>query len=151
MSGSAAQLTAWNLALRAAAQLVDHSRDDFLARAGRSEDQHRDVGLGGGADPLEDDQHLLVAADHLAEPLHRRRLVLGADRRASLEEVVEQVGERRVGGPLGAVLRRVVPAIAAATPKSTSSRTQFSTSSRRRPNVCISDSTSKASSGREFR
>ena len=35
-----------------------------------------------------------------------------------------------------------------ATPKSTSSLTQFSTSSRRRPKVCINDSTSKLSSGR---
>ena len=60
-------------------QLVDHARDDFLARAGRAEDQHRDVGLGGGADPLEDDQHLLVAADHLAEALHRRRGVFDAE------------------------------------------------------------------------
>ena len=56
----------------AAAQLVDHPRDDFLARSGRPEDQHRDVGLRGGADPLEHDEHLLVAADHLAEPLDRR-------------------------------------------------------------------------------
>ena len=38
--------------------------------------------------------------------------------------------------------------ITCATPKSTSSLTQFSTSRRRRPNVCISDSTSKPSSGR---
>ena len=44
-----------------------------------------------------------------------------------------------------------VPATARATPKSTSSRTQFSTSSRRRPNVCMSDSTSKLSSGRALK
>ena len=56
------------------------------------EDQHRDVRLGRGADPLEDDEHLLVAADHFAEALHRRRLVLGADRGAPLEERVEQCG-----------------------------------------------------------
>ena len=74
----------------APAQLVNHPRDDFLARAGGAEDQHRDVRLGGGADPLEDDEHLLVAADHFAEALHRRRLVLGADGGAPFEEVVEQ-------------------------------------------------------------
>ena len=124
---------------------MDHPRDDFLARPGRSEDQHRDVGLGGGADPLEDDQHLLVAADHLAEALHRRRLVLGADRGAALEERVEQVAQRR-RSPAAArtIPRRRARARLRATPKSTSSRTQFSTSSRSRPNVCISDSTSNA-------
>ena len=100
MSGSAAQLTAWNFATLRAAQLVDHPRDDFLARSGRPEDQHRDVGLGRGADPLEDDQHLLVAADHLAEALDRRRLVLGADGGAAFEEVIEQLGDRLVGRPL---------------------------------------------------
>ena len=44
-----------------------------------------------------------------------------------------------------------LPGITVATPKSTSSRTQFSTSSFSRPNVCISDSTSKASSGLALR
>ena len=62
-----------------AAQLVNHPRDDFLARPCRSENEDRDVGLGGRPDPLEDDQHLLVAADHLAEALHGRRLIFGAD------------------------------------------------------------------------
>ena len=66
----------------AAAQLVNHARDDFLARAGRSEDEDRDVGLGRRSDPLEDDQHLLVAPDHFAEALHRRRLIFGTDRGA---------------------------------------------------------------------
>ena len=48
-----------------------------------------------------------------------------------------------------AVLRRARrPAIFLAMPNATSSRTQFSTSSRMRPNVCISASTSKVSSGR---
>ena len=74
----------------AAAQLVNHPRDDFLARAGRPQDQDGNVGLGGGADPLEDDQHLLVAADHLAKALDRRRLIFGADGRAPLEERVQQ-------------------------------------------------------------
>ena len=129
----------------AAAQLVDHPRDDFLARAGRSEDQHRDVRLGGGADPLEDDQHLLVAADHLAEALHRRRLILGADGGAAFEER-GRAARRPRRWPAA---RRCSAAACCrrqrrATPKSTSSRTQFSTSSRRRPNVCISDSTSNA-------
>ena len=79
----------------AAAQLVDHPRDDFLARAGRAEDQHRDVGLRRGPDPLEDDEHLLVAADHLAEALDRRRAILVADGGAPLEELVEQVADQR--------------------------------------------------------
>ena len=74
----------------APAQLVDHPRDDFLAGSGRPEDQHRDVGLRRGADPLEHDQHLLVAADHFAEALDRRRLVFGADGGAPFEERVEQ-------------------------------------------------------------
>ena len=94
----------------AAAQLVDHPRDDFLARAGRAEDQHRDVGLGRRADPLEDDQHLLVAADHFAEALHRRRLVFGADRRAPLEERVEQPRARSSSlGPRGAIAAAARP------------------------------------------
>ena len=74
-----------------AAQLVNHPRDELLAGAGRTENQHGNVGLRGGADPLEDDQHLLVAADHFAEALDRRRLIFGADRRAPLEEAVEQL------------------------------------------------------------
>ena len=47
--------------------------------------------------------------------------------------------------------RTGVPPMANATPKSASSRTQFSTSIRSRPNVCISASTSKLSSGRALR
>ena len=96
MSGSAAQLTAWNLCVPRAAELVDHPRDDFLARAGRPEDQHRDVGLRGRPDPLEDDEHLLVAADHLAEALDRRRPILVRDGRAPLEELIEQIAQRVV-------------------------------------------------------
>ena len=82
------------------AQLVNHPRDDFLARSGRAEDQHRDVRLGGGADPLEDDQHLLVAADHLAEALDRLRLVFGGHGGAPFEEQIELLDERLVGGAL---------------------------------------------------
>ena len=90
----------------ARAELVDHARDDFLARSGRSEDQHRDVRLGRGPDPLEDDQHLLVAADHFAEALHRRRLILGRDGRAALEERVEQLAERLVRRTRGDISHR---------------------------------------------
>ena len=49
--------------------------------------------------------HLLVLADHLAEALHRRRLVFAADCRADLHEAVEQVGQRRHAA--GHVARRV--------------------------------------------
>ena len=77
----------------APAELVDHPRDDFLARSGRAEDQHRDVGLGRGANPLEHDEHLLVAADHFAEALDRRRAILVADGRPPLEEPIEQIAE----------------------------------------------------------
>ena len=79
---------------RASRQLVDHARHDFLAGAGRAEDQHRDVGLRGGADPLEDGEHLLVAADHLSEALHRRRGFLDAEIGAALEEDFEELGDR---------------------------------------------------------
>ena len=137
----------------AAAQLVDHPRDDFLARSGRPEDQHRDVGLRGGPDPLEDDEHLLVAADHLAEALDGGGPILVADGGAPLEEVVEQVAAATSLVGLHeaetAVCRR--PPSCPTTPNVTSSRTQFSTSSRMRPNVCISDSTSNDSSGRAQR
>jgi hypothetical protein len=98
VSGSAAQLTAWNLLRAAPAQLVDHAADDFLARAGRPQDEHRDVGLGGRPDPLEDDEHLLVAADHLAEALDGRGAVFVADGGAALEEGVEQLARGRVVG-----------------------------------------------------
>ena len=94
----------------APAQLVNHARDDFLARSGRPEDQHRDVRLGGGADPLEDDQHLLVAADHLAEALHRRRLVFGADGGAPLEEVSSSSASASLAGRSAHVARRRRPA-----------------------------------------
>src|SRR6185295_17045318 len=80
--------------------------DDFLARAGRSEDQHRDVRLRRGADPLEDEQHLLVAADHFAEALDRRRLIFAADRGAALEELVEQIDDGVVLRPVHHVARR---------------------------------------------
>ena len=78
----------------APAQLVNHPRHDFLAGAGGSENQHRDVRLCGRADPLEHDQHLLVAADHLAEPLHGGRLVLHADVRTALEEMIQEIPDR---------------------------------------------------------
>ena len=51
-------------------------------------------------------------------------------------------------GPRGRDRRRVRRQLLRTTPKSTSSRTQLSTSSRMRPNVCISASMSKASLGR---
>ena len=51
-------------------------------------------GLRRGADPLEDGQHLLVAADHLAEALHRRRRFLDAEVGAAFEEDLEQLGDR---------------------------------------------------------
>ena len=95
MSGNAAQFTAWKFSRPATTQLVNHPRDDFLAGAGGPENQDGDVRLGGGADPLEDDEHLLVAADHFAEALNRRRLVLEADVRAPLEERIEETVERR--------------------------------------------------------
>ena len=75
---------------RAAAQLVDHARRDFLARSGRPEDEHGDLGLGGGANPLEDDQHLLVAAHHVAEALDRRRRLLDAGAHGALEQGIDQ-------------------------------------------------------------
>ena len=59
-----------------AAELVDHACHDFFAAACWSENEHGDVRLGGRADPLEDHQHLLVAADHVSEALDRWRLIL---------------------------------------------------------------------------
>ena len=133
----------------AAAQLVDHPRHELLARSGRPEDQDRDVGLRRGADPLEDDEHLLVLADHLAEALDRRGAILAADGGAPLEELVEEVVHDvpfRLDEPV--LRRRRGRRVFFAMPNACSSRTQFSTSSRMRPNVCISASTSKVSSGR---
>ncbi len=49
------------------AQVVNGAGGHFLAGARGPEDQHRDVGLGRGADRLEHQQHLLVAADQLEE------------------------------------------------------------------------------------
>ena len=147
VSGSAAQLTAWNLRGAAPAQLVDHAGHDFLARPRRPEDQHRDVGLGRRPDPLEDDEHLLVAADHLAEPLHRRRLVL---RRSPPRG---GRGTRRAGSPTAsasgrlAVYRVGVPGRRRTTPKPTSSPMQLATSRCMRPNSAISVSISNASAG----
>ena len=89
-----------------AAQLVNHPRHQLFARAGRSEDQHGDVGLRGRPDPLEDDQHLLVAPDHFAEALDGRRLVFGADRGAPLQETVEQLLDARVLRTRNGVARR---------------------------------------------
>ena len=85
---------------------MDHPRDHFLARAGRAEDQHGDVRLGCGADPLEHDQHLLVVADHLAEPLDRRRPILGARRGAPFEKSVQEIGQRLVRGPQSRIQHR---------------------------------------------
>ena len=136
----------------APAQLVDHPGDDFLARSGRPENQDRDVGFRGRPDPLEDDEHLLVAPDHFAEALDRRRPILVRDGRAPLEEVIELIAQHLAVG-----LHEAVPSPRPArrscgrSRTSTSSRTQLSTSSRMRPNVCISVSTSKDSSGRAQR
>src|SRR4029450_13189103 len=82
----------------AAAELVNHASDDLLARPGGTQDEHGDVGLGGSPDPLEDDQHLFVAADHFAEALYRGCLVFSADVGAPLEEGVQQAIERVVLG-----------------------------------------------------
>jgi hypothetical protein len=73
---------------------------------GRPKDEHGNVGLGRRANPLEDDEHLLVAANHFAESLDRRRLVLGADGGAAFEEVIEQLGDRLVGRPVRHEARR---------------------------------------------
>ena len=75
------------------------------------ENQHGNIRLRGGADPLEDDQHLLVAADHFAEALDRRRLIFGADRRAPLEEL-DRAASRCRDFPAGP--RRSGPACRAA-------------------------------------
>jgi hypothetical protein len=106
VSGSAAQLTAWKRASVPATELVDHARHDLLAGAGRAQDEHRDVGLRRRADPLEHDEHLLVAADHLAEPLDGRRLVFGADGGAALEERLEQGAGGNLRRPHAGVARR---------------------------------------------
>ncbi len=73
---------------------MDHPCHDFLARSRRPENQHRDVRLRRRPDPFEDDQHLLVAADHLAEAQDGGRVILGADRRTPLEECVQQLRGR---------------------------------------------------------
>ena len=88
------------------AQLVNHVRDELLAGAGRSEDQHGNIGLGCRANPLEHDQHLFIAADHLPEALYRGRLVLCADCRAPLEKRIEQLGRGLAFGPHRRVARR---------------------------------------------
>ena len=93
-------------------QFVNHARDHFLARAGRAQDQDRDVGLGGGADPLEDRQHLLVAADHFAEALHRRRGFFDAEVGAAFEKHVQQLCDGFRVGPHGAVGRGVTRVLA---------------------------------------
>ena len=80
--------------LSASGQLVNHLRDELFARAGRAENQHRDIRLGRGANPLEDGDHFLVAANHLAEALDRWRGLFDADGGAPFEEIVEQPGDR---------------------------------------------------------
>jgi hypothetical protein len=49
--------------------------------------------LAAGPDPLEDDQHLFVAADHLAEALDRWGLVLGGDVGPPLEKRADQTAD----------------------------------------------------------
>ena len=87
-----------------AAQVVDGACGHFLAGAGGTEDQHRDVGLGRGADRLEHQQHLLVAADQLEELPHRRGLA-AAD---LLDGRRQEAGEQAVGALVGRS-RRAVP------------------------------------------
>ncbi len=71
-------------------ELVDHARRDFLARPGRPEDQHGDLGLGGGPDRFEDDQHLLVAPHQVAEVLRRRRGLFDAGAHRPLQQGVDE-------------------------------------------------------------
>jgi hypothetical protein len=85
---------------------MDHPRHHFLAGSSRPQNQHGDVRFRGRPDPFENDQHLLVAADHFAEALNRRGLVFGADCRAPFQEGVEHRRQRRSLGPLGNVLSR---------------------------------------------
>jgi hypothetical protein len=86
---------------------VNHARDQLLARSRRSEDEHGDIRLRGRADPLEDGEHLLVAADHLAEAQHRRRRVLDPDVGAPLEEGVDELRHPFVLGARVAIARRI--------------------------------------------
>ena len=71
-------------------ELVDHARRHFLARSGRAEDQDGNLRLRGGADRLEDDQHLLVAAHQVAEVLRRRRRLLDAGAHRTLQQRVDE-------------------------------------------------------------
>ena len=87
---------------------MDHPRHDLLAGAGRSEHEDRDVRLGGRPDLLEDDQHLFVLADHLAEALHGRRPVLAADGNRLRQELVEQATCDAVAG-LGGLVAETGP------------------------------------------
>jgi hypothetical protein len=91
----------------AARELVNHARDQLFARPRRAEDQHGNIGLGRGANPLEDGEHLLVAPDHLAEPLDGRRRVFDAHNRAALQKRIEEPLPRLVLGPRRDVLLRV--------------------------------------------
>jgi hypothetical protein len=70
---------------------VNHPCDELLAGARRTENEHGNVRLRRGADPLEDNEHLLIAADHFAEALDRGRLIFRADRRAPLEKAIQQL------------------------------------------------------------
>jgi hypothetical protein len=81
---------------RAPAQLVDHPGNELLARAGRAEDQDGDIALGGGADPFEDDQHLVVGADQLPKPADGWGTVLGTDRGPPLEKLIDHRTHRFV-------------------------------------------------------
>ena len=86
-----------------AAQIVDGAGGHFLAGAGGPEDQYRDVGLGGCADRLEHQEHLLVAANQLEEFPHRRGLA-AADR---LDRRRQEAGEQAVRALVGRSRRAV--------------------------------------------
>ena len=55
---------------------------------------------------ISDDEHLLVAADHLAEALDRRGSILVADRRAAFQELIEKIADRVLFGRYERVTRR---------------------------------------------
>ena len=103
--GKRGAVDALELVGAAAAQLVNHPRNHFLAGSGGPEDEHRNVRLRRGSNPLEHDEHLFIAADHFAEALNGGGPIFVADRCAPLEKFVEQIADRRVRRLLERVAR----------------------------------------------
>ena len=142
------------LAERPADEAIADQLDHFLERSATVSNEDQSQSVQRFREMIGRDEKMLIVFEWIRTAAKSDISVLILGPTGSGKEVVARMIHelsRRSVAKFQAVNCAALPGMTTATPKSASSRTQFSTSSFSRPNVCISDSTSKASSGRALR